>query len=385
MYWGDENGLYYGPFTTQDDGFPNAGEVLRYFRKMRHMSAKELANKIGDCSERWVLKMEKQNKVYESVNRRRMLAGLLGIPPALFGLSASSEIKVQDTRTIDMKSLEQSLDFLHDAFASGLNPSYIKGQLDFGVAQLQGNSTKEALTLLAQYYRMHSRIARDAGDNDNAAAYVKSANDIAQEIEDKSLTGATFLTQGYIPLEQGNFALALPLLEASYTILKPEKNAWSAVASNGLARALSLQAKTEKDKKRVEDLLNETYMLMKSVKTTKDRDGYMSEETLHTNRGRTFLNMGMYDRASEELDLAETTLSATEVSRVPKIQTLQATLAIKTGDPLIALSCLQRALKVATDIKSKSNIIAVKKTATALADSKYGNMREIREFILTLS
>ncbi len=384
MYWVDESGASYGPFSIQEDEYPNTGEVLRYFRRLRHMSAKELAGLLGDCSPRWVTEMETKNKVYENVNRRRILAGLLGIPPALFGLASSSDLKAQSTRFVDMKSLEQGLDFLHDAFASGLNPMHIRSQLEFGVTQLTGNTDKASLALLAQYYRMYSKLERDTSNDENAARYVKKANDIASEIKDSSLVGATFLTQGYIPLEQGDYLLALPYLEASYNMLKPQKSAWSAVASNGLARALSLQAKTEKDRSRVETLLDETSIVMQGVRTKKDRDGYMSTETLHTNRGRTFLNMSMFNRASDELDLAEITLASTEVARIPKIQTLQATLAMRVGDPLIALSSLQRAYKVSLDINSISNVNAVKKATHMLASSRYGNMREIKEFAAQL-
>ena len=58
IFWGEKG--EYGPFTVQQDGWPNAGEVIRHYRKKHKMSAENLAqqysNGIGErITARWIL------------------------------------------------------------------------------------------------------------------------------------------------------------------------------------------------------------------------------------------------------------------------------------------------------------------------------------------
>ena len=84
--WVDWTGSVYGPFHIQEDGFPNAGEVVQYYREKNGLSRLQLAQKLK-VTVRRVQNMEHDNQVFESMTRRRALATLLGIPPVLFGLA----------------------------------------------------------------------------------------------------------------------------------------------------------------------------------------------------------------------------------------------------------------------------------------------------------
>ena len=61
IYWGE--GGQYGPFDIQKDGWPNAGQVVRYFRKKMNLTAKmfgilygKQVSKTGQpICERWIL------------------------------------------------------------------------------------------------------------------------------------------------------------------------------------------------------------------------------------------------------------------------------------------------------------------------------------------
>jgi tetratricopeptide (TPR) repeat protein len=102
FYWGD--GGQYGPYSMQDDGWPNVGEVQRDYRERRGISAEAFAilygerlkklgrktrrGKEGKVTGNWILNMEKQNTVPTDIVRRRIIAELLGIPPLLFGLAS---------------------------------------------------------------------------------------------------------------------------------------------------------------------------------------------------------------------------------------------------------------------------------------------------------
>jgi transcriptional regulator with XRE-family HTH domain len=95
FFWGEKG--EYGPFTTQEDGWPNAGEVIRHYRRKRKMSAGELAQLYGKAigtrmTSRWILKMEQQNEVPSDIARRRLLSQILDIPPILLGLASREDI-----------------------------------------------------------------------------------------------------------------------------------------------------------------------------------------------------------------------------------------------------------------------------------------------------
>ena len=122
-YWG-ENG-HYGPFDIQRAGewagWPDFGQVMRYFRKRIRpkLSAKAFGVMYGKevnadgsaIGERWILDMELENKVPVDINKRKTIAQLLGIPPILFGLAALEDMvlephsKVQQTATTRQSKL----------------------------------------------------------------------------------------------------------------------------------------------------------------------------------------------------------------------------------------------------------------------------------------
>src|SRR5437879_127424 len=86
-YWVDRDGNIYGPFSVQEDGFPCAGEVIRYYRVLMNMSVKEFAAELKVSSRR-IQDMEKNNTVPDSIERRRFIAKTLKVPPTLLGLAS---------------------------------------------------------------------------------------------------------------------------------------------------------------------------------------------------------------------------------------------------------------------------------------------------------
>src|SRR5260370_38534945 len=94
IFWGEKG--EYGPFSVQKDGWPNAGEVIRHYRKKLQMSAEELARRYGEAigaqiTARWILKMEQQNKIPTDRTRPRVLMKILNIPPIRLGLSSLAQ------------------------------------------------------------------------------------------------------------------------------------------------------------------------------------------------------------------------------------------------------------------------------------------------------
>src|SRR5258707_7185011 len=106
VYWG--KGGEYGPYSVQEDGWPNAGEVMRAYRLKRGWSAAEVARRYSEAlkslskckkegtpvkpvSATWILNMENENRVPSDITRRRLLADLLQIPPILCGLGSCAQ------------------------------------------------------------------------------------------------------------------------------------------------------------------------------------------------------------------------------------------------------------------------------------------------------
>src|SRR5579884_520255 len=104
-YWGD--GGQYGPFDEQKEGewagWPDFGQVLRYFRKKAKLTAKAFGMIYGKAinpdggpiTERQILRMELENQVPVDMNRRKLIARLLNIPPMLLGLAVLEDIVLQ--------------------------------------------------------------------------------------------------------------------------------------------------------------------------------------------------------------------------------------------------------------------------------------------------
>lgn len=98
VFWGEKG--QYGPFSAQEDGWPNAGEVMRHYRKIRRMSAEMFAHKYGACSgkpitTKRVYQMENTNDVPTDMNRRRAIASILNVPPVLLGLASLGNVSAE--------------------------------------------------------------------------------------------------------------------------------------------------------------------------------------------------------------------------------------------------------------------------------------------------
>lgn len=88
-------------FGLDDMGYPVPGQVIKYYReqmkyidrdgKEKHWTQADLAKRLN-ITELMVRFMETKNKGLDSIERRRVLADILKIPPALLGLVPLSEV-----------------------------------------------------------------------------------------------------------------------------------------------------------------------------------------------------------------------------------------------------------------------------------------------------
>ncbi len=229
IFWGDKG--EYGPFTMQEDGWPNAGEVIRLYRRKGGMSAEILAKQYGEAigtqvTARWILKMEQQNKIPTDIQRRRVLVKLLEIPPLLLGLASLEQAVNTLTKHVHAPStlkyasfdLEHSTEDIHlfwklhyaqtaqDALGNILTDIETLLPLQ---KQAKGSLLRYLNELLTSYYRLAATIQRDRGNF--SAAYtlanesVRMAKAMGNDPYALHVTAASLYTRGVVNLAWGAF------------------------------------------------------------------------------------------------------------------------------------------------------------------------------------
>jgi hypothetical protein len=233
IYWGE--GGQFGPFDVQEDGWPNAGQVMRYFREKRRLTAKRFGKLYGKevskdqepISERWILEMELENKVPIDITRRRIIARLLGIPPVLFGLASLEDFMMELQKaspqpevtrkstlrrvSIDIAKYEKNVrlalhlhrtsnaqELLQDIHTDIRDLATLKDQA-------KGDFLYRVGELLASNNLLASRIVRDQRQYARAYNYANHAVLSAKSIEDEELLATAKHTRGLVKLAWGQF------------------------------------------------------------------------------------------------------------------------------------------------------------------------------------
>ncbi len=226
IFWGEKG--EYGPFTVQEDGWPNAGEVIRHYRKKRKMSAEDLAQQyskgIGEqATARWILKMEQQNKIPVDITRRRILMKILDIPPTLLGLASLSQIAYAPTSgtaqkpsvlqrnisTLDVAKYDQQardrwlLSYTGKEDSEEIISSI--NVLEVLEHQSNGEALKYVREVLNSHYQLASDIARHQGDFATAYHYANNAVRVTKLVGIHDFVAAALYRRGYTHLEGGIF------------------------------------------------------------------------------------------------------------------------------------------------------------------------------------
>jgi tetratricopeptide (TPR) repeat protein len=175
--------------NRSSNGEPDYGAILRYHRHRAGWTGERLAYLYSEAldeeepvSRFWVYRMEDQNKVPVDEKRRWILARLLDIPPALFGLPILAEglpvswfnmFDPLSEEKVDLVEYRATLeDYRHSWFA-GENLSYLQTIRDFSrrIHVLEQRShgergvrKKEMLRLLCEYYLLMASAANEMQD-----------------------------------------------------------------------------------------------------------------------------------------------------------------------------------------------------------------------------
>jgi hypothetical protein len=237
MYWGE--GGHYGPFAAQEDGWPDAGQVMRYFREKRGITAKAFGKLYGKemrengkpICERWILEMELENKVPTDITRRRIIAKLLCIPPTLLGLASledaiiaqpqkettaptpSATIRTSLLKNVSSdvtryeKNIRIALDFHRTSNAQSLLQEITTDirDLERFEGQASGDFLYRVRELLVSNHLLGTKIVKDQGQFALASVYANNAVRVAKSLEDEELLAAATYTRGCTKLEWGLF------------------------------------------------------------------------------------------------------------------------------------------------------------------------------------
>lgn len=212
-----------------DDGTINYGSLMRYWRKhmMQWKNAQILADVYNEILKedepltvRAIQRMEQQNKVPMDQKRRWLLATILNIPLAYFGLTTlthyilpASEVHATNLSDESIESIDfsQYMDTLQQ-FWAGWSPSHVQEILveiltkihTLQEAAIYGGSRQhnQIAFLLCHYLILFGNIRRDQGYSDSAISFLDKAIKLAHEQGYADMEAKAHYLKGYAQFDK---------------------------------------------------------------------------------------------------------------------------------------------------------------------------------------
>ncbi len=357
----------YGPFSAQDDGFPNAGEVVQFYREQVKMSRARMAQLLN-TSRRWITKMEKENAVSEMISRRRVLAQILSIPPILLGIGIVGEDNFLSQMGAHPVGVSTHLDGFVEYLDNAWSLSFAAGGTSMVPSTLQraeklktvvaygGTDAKKALVILNSYEQFLLVVGREQGSNFNEEAVV----DTALETGDREAAAKADALRGLSYARKSG----------------PQVHGWGLSIA---AQVLAAMAKDAADVRKVLDLLDEARGMLDSAEPdiyrlnfTKERYPIIRAEAL-TPLLR--VDPTKVDEVFAALDEAEKIVKPQFLRRKAHLELTYAQAAFYAKDHLGAVSAASSALELSRAIGSRRNERAIVLMYTGLQD-KIGGTAE---------
>nr|BBH86839.1 hypothetical protein KTC_15900 [Thermosporothrix sp. COM3] len=422
VYWGMRG--EYGPYSKQEDGWPNAGEVLLDYHRRSGKSAQEIARLYNErtgssIKPDWIYKMEYRNKVPLDIHRRRALAEIVGIPLGLFGLASLSSIA--DTKTayaapavlqyaqIDIDRYHKDIQLfwkLHYSSTAGDSLTDILAQLKHleGIEkQARGDLQKHSRELLNSYYRLAATLFRDRGDFLRAYTYANHGVRVARQLGDDptslQLLAASQYTRGFvllvwgaigdsvqqgqITLKRDKIATALTDFERALPNARPQLKG---IIYSEMARARALQRSSPIDEtlaltllKKAEDLvgLESDVDAYNQILLDGDMKG-LDERRWRIGRAKTMLALRRPTEAIEELDELELLSGQTHTRRRAWTDILYAQSSLAMQDWFMATQKAISACNECKEVQSLAHITRVRDIYKQLLHSPYKQNREVK-------
>jgi transcriptional regulator with XRE-family HTH domain len=450
FYWGE--GGQYGPYHAQEDGWPNGGEVVRDFRERRGLSASDFAEQyskelhklgkqnrkgksgaVGRISGTWILNMEKQNRVPTDIERRRIIARLLDIPPVLLGLAMLQDMVLQPQKETHMqpaappmlkkistdiaryeKNVRVALHIHRTSSAQGLLHDIDAELKDLKSleSQAKGDFLYQVRELILSNNLLATRIMKDAREYAVAYAYANDAVRVAKSTQDGDLIATArymrgcakaewgrrgIIQQGMFQLDQDkikdailDFQKILAYAHSKQGRIHPQLEGFTKLQ---LSRALGM-LKTEPRNSRITQALTMSDEVADAVGIDPIDDFYtraLVTGTLsglhmggyHLGRAEIFNAVGLPGKALHELNhvkkLTEGTYGGDETRYQAWFDVLMAESLIGLKDYYEATSRAKRALIIFHNIRSLRNIASIKDIYSRIAASSYGTSEDVKE------
>lgn len=388
-------------FHLDAQGFPVPGQVIRYYRermtytdsdgKIRRWTQPDLAKRLN-VSEITVRLMETQNKYLTLIERRKAIAILLNIPPALLGLASLEDLQrilpneqskqlasVTPKNAVDPNDIQLYQDALHvfkNQYEQGeLAPQTIESwitRINSTVEQVHGTSKNDILTVLGKYHIIAATTYyHDLQDWTQATNHLYTANNIAKITDNNELLAVSYYHAGEMYGNQGNNLLARKELDFALSF---SKSASSQVKGNILtyvAQAHALTGVDEADRLYVRRQLDEAE---KHVTENIDNNTLIKFDMVQYLEGRadTLITLKRFSLALECIDEAEEYL-ITKRRNIEFLKILRAECYVKQrkAEYEQATELLSQILDSNKSIQYYVNYVA--KLHKLIAASPYGN------------
>lgn len=387
-YWWDA----YGPFDPDEDGYPNAGQVVRHYRLLKQWSPAELGEALGKTA-RWVQAMEHDNTVPEAISRRRAIATILGIPPALLGLAsletlarvAEGSQKARDPvkSKVDAATLEQyngflrlywELDYSSSAQESLDDIRRWTRHLQALTSEASDSQRLHIIELLCRYDQLATWIARDQRSYATAFAHANRAVKLAQTSGQPELMAAALFRRGRTYLEQGNITAAVADLDAALPFAQHARPQLKALVLLAAGHAHAHATQTATDKTQAITLLDQAGRIVRRGNLEEDESYVkLNAGRYHLDRAGAYLAMHRPEDALDELDLAGRGVGPEQTRRHAYINVLRAKAYADMNEPTVAVAVAENAATVSKALCSSINIARLAEVQNQLAASSFGN------------
>ncbi|HEU5382215.1 MAG TPA: hypothetical protein VFV38_42925 [Ktedonobacteraceae bacterium] len=408
-YWVDRDGNIYGPFRAQDDGFPCAGEVIQFYRKQLKMSVKDLAQAL-EVSPRRVQTMEKDNKVPDSMERRRFIAKTLQIPPILLGLASidaflrpaealgtkSAAVTSSTRLVVDQKAIAQYQSqlklFWSLHYTSSANS--VQNEIQAHILQISallsytnGKEQEQLIEQLCGFYELASRVESDRNNPEDALNYLNVAIELAQPLSNTELLGRLLYKRGLVLYEARRFPEALLDLEQANQLVPQLTSplAGSILLELGLVKSYLAQPGSLTDRSIALRYFDRAENYTRLAQTDGGMGIRYDSGRYLTAKGEGLLTLRRFSDAEEALDLAQENTSPDLTRRQLFIDLQRVKWYTQQKEYPTASALAREAVNKAKAVGSLYSVKSLQEITTPLFESNYSKTDDAEELLMIIN
>lgn len=399
-------------FELSDDGFPRPGQVLKHYRYLKlkddgtSWTQSDLAYVLG-ISVQAVRDMENRDTGF-SIERRRFLAKLFNIPPALLGIVTIDELLAQLVRqeavttapaqsplkkvVVDEHEYQKALQGYWEAHHSRTAHDAtqdILARITVLKASLPEVGEQEKMQwceLLSDYYQLAAMISRDLENFDEALSYLSLAVQFATYVRDNAeLQAIAYYRRGVVALDKERVLHDRQALLAAHDdfqfALTLKRQIPRPLLNAALLKGGHTQTRVAHDEKQQLEglkMMDQAGNMARSLNSKEHSYHFRTDvDHYHIDKGAVLIAIGRPKDAIDELSLTSDRPAFTRRNVYRDILLAQAYLG--KGEYLYALSLAEAALSVVKDINSSVNLARIRNIYTQVSSpgSPFRNNPEV--------